>query len=48
MAAKVISRRVVALIAAGRLSAQKLGRNYLIASKDLEKVRVRKPARFAT
>lgn len=37
--------RVVALIAAGRLPAQKVGMQYLIQRKDLAKVRVRKPGR---
>ncbi len=37
--------RVQALIQAGRLPAQKLGMQYLIHLKDLEKVKDRKPGR---
>jgi excisionase family DNA binding protein len=43
----VTSRRVLALIHAGRLPAQKMGRDYFIEKKDLAKVRVRKPGRPA-
>ena len=38
-------RRVLALIKAGRLPAQKLGRDWIIKLDDLDKVRVRKPGR---
>lgn len=41
----VTSRRVRALIADERLPAQKVGRDWLIRSKDLDKVRDRKPGR---
>jgi excisionase family DNA binding protein len=44
---KVTRRRVVALIQASRLPAQKLGRDWVIEEKDLERVRVRKPGRPA-
>ena len=41
-----ISRqRVLALIQAGRLPAQKVGRDWLISPRDLERVRVRRPGR---
>jgi excisionase family DNA binding protein len=41
-----ISRvRVVALIAAGRLKADKMGRDWMIRRKSLAVVRVRKPGR---
>lgn len=36
-------RRVSQLIAAGRLRAQRVGRDWLIATADLDAVRVRKP-----
>jgi excisionase family DNA binding protein len=38
-------RRVHALIEAGRLPAQKLGRDYVIKEKDLRLVEDRKPGR---
>lgn len=38
-------RRVCALIAADRLPAVKIGRDWIIKEKDLEKVAVRKPGR---
>lgn len=41
----VTPRRVVALIGAGRLPATKLGRDWLIRSTDLAKVRERKAGR---
>jgi excisionase family DNA binding protein len=41
----VIPARVRALIAAKRLPAQKVGRDWLIKEKDLELVRDRKPGR---
>jgi excisionase family DNA binding protein len=37
--------RVLALIAAGRLPAEKLGMQYVIKPADLAAVRVRKPGR---
>jgi len=37
--------RVIALIAAGRLPAQKIGRDYVIQEKDLKLVSERKPGR---
>jgi excisionase family DNA binding protein len=37
--------RVIALIRAGRLPAQKIGVQWLINRADLHKVRVRKPGR---
>jgi excisionase family DNA binding protein len=37
----VTVRRVQALIRAGRLSAQKMGRDWIIRMVDLDKVRVR-------
>lgn len=45
----ITPRRVLALIAAGRLPAQKLGRDWLIRPEDLELERVkdRKPGRPA-
>ncbi|MFL6209805.1 MAG: helix-turn-helix domain-containing protein [Pyrinomonadaceae bacterium] len=42
---QVSIRRVHALIQAGRLPAQKYGRDYLIDEKDLKLVAVRKPGR---
>jgi excisionase family DNA binding protein len=42
---RVTRARVLQLINAGRLPAQKLGMQYLIDRKDLGKVRVRKPGR---
>jgi excisionase family DNA binding protein len=42
---KVSRRRVLALIAEGRLPAERLGREYLIRPKDLAKVKDRKPGR---
>jgi excisionase family DNA binding protein len=41
----VTVRRVQALITAGRLSAEKFGRDYMIREEDLEAVRERKPGR---
>jgi excisionase family DNA binding protein len=41
----VTSRRVVALINAGRLPAEKIGPNFVIKPKDLAKVKNRKPGR---
>jgi excisionase family DNA binding protein len=41
----VSPRRVTALITAGKLPAQKLGRDWLINKKDLDKVKERKPGR---
>ena len=41
----VTVRRVQALIKAGRLSAQKMGRDWIIRKTDLDKVRVRQPGR---
>ena len=41
----VTSIRVRALISAGRLPAQKIGRDWIIHSSDLDLVRVRKPGR---
>ena len=41
----VSDRRVIALIAAKRLPAQRLGREWIIRSKDLELVKDRKPGR---
>jgi excisionase family DNA binding protein len=41
----VSRRRVEALINAGRLPAQKIGRDWLIRPEDLELVKVRKPGR---
>jgi excisionase family DNA binding protein len=38
-------RRVLALIKAGKLPAQKLGRDWVIRRSDLDFVRVRKPGR---
>lgn len=37
--------RVYALIRSGRLPASKWGRDWMIAEKDLERVKVRKPGR---
>jgi excisionase family DNA binding protein len=42
---KITRQRVVALIKAGKLSAMKIGRDYMIRESDLGKVRVRKPGR---
>jgi len=42
---KISRRRVQALIKAGRLRAEKVGRDYLIKPADLAAVRVRKPGR---
>lgn len=39
--------RILKLIAAGRLPAQKFGRDWLIASASLDLVKVRKPGRPA-
>ena len=41
----VTSRRVVALINAGRLPAEKIGPNFVIKPKDLAKVKDRTPGR---
>jgi excisionase family DNA binding protein len=41
----VTKSRVIALISAGRLPAQKIGIQWLISRKDLAKVRIRKPGR---
>ena len=41
----VTRRRVVALIADGRLPAQKVGRDYIIDERDLKIVTDRKPGR---
>jgi len=41
----VSPRRVLALIKSGRLPAQKLGRDWIINSKDLAKVSSRPPGR---
>jgi excisionase family DNA binding protein len=42
---KISKSRVIALISAGRLPAERVGMQFLIAKKDLAKVRVRKPGR---
>lgn len=42
---KVSRRRVVALISAKRLPAEKLGRDWLIRPEDLDIVKVRRPGR---
>lgn len=44
---QVSRSRILKLIAAGRLPAVKLGRDWLIRPEDLELVRVRKPGRPA-
>lgn len=44
----VTVRRVQALITAGRLSARKLGRDYVVEESDLEAVLERKPGRPIT
>ena len=41
----ITRRRVTTLIAEGRLPAVKIGRDWIIKEKDLEKVDVRKPGR---
>ena len=41
----ISARRVRAIIQAGRLPAQMMGRTWVIKEKDLEKVRDRKPGR---
>jgi excisionase family DNA binding protein len=41
----VTRRRVIALIADGRLPAQKVGRDYIIDERDLKMVTDRKPGR---
>ena len=38
-------RRIQALISAGKLPAQKIGRDWIIRKADLDLVRVRKPGR---
>jgi excisionase family DNA binding protein len=43
----ITARRVVALIYNGRLPAQKVGRDWIIEEKDLEKIRNRRPGRPA-
>ena len=42
---KISVRRIQALITAGRLHAQKIGRDWIIRKADLDLVRVRKPGR---
>ena len=42
---KVNASRVRVLIKEGRLPAQKIGRDWIILEKDLEKVKDRKPGR---
>lgn len=44
----VTANRVRALIAAGRLPAQKIGRDYVINERDLRLVQNRKPGRPRT
>lgn len=44
---KISRQRVLALIASGRLPAQKHGRDWMIEPSDLELVKVRKPGRPA-
>ena len=44
----ITTRRVQALVTAGRLPAQKIGRDYLIREKDLKLVEDRKVGRPAT
>jgi excisionase family DNA binding protein len=44
----ITPRRVQALVTAGRLPAQKIGRDYLIKEADLKLVEVRKVGRPAT
>lgn len=41
----ITPRRVLALIKAGRLPAQKFGRDWMIDPKDLDKVKERKQGR---
>jgi len=41
----ITPRRVQALVTAGRLPAQKIGRDYLIKEKDLKLVEIRKVGR---
>jgi excisionase family DNA binding protein len=41
----ISARRVLELIAAGRLPAEKMGRDYFIKPADLAKVKDRKPGR---
>ena len=41
----ITRRRIVALILDGRLTAQKVGRDYVIDEKDLKLVEDRKPGR---
>lgn len=41
----VTPRRVLALISAGRLRAVRVGRDWIIAAKDLDSVRTRPPGR---
>jgi len=42
---RVSVRRIQALIGAGKLPAQKIGRDWIISKVDLDLVRVRKPGR---
>jgi excisionase family DNA binding protein len=44
----ITPRRVQALVTAGRLPAQKIGRDYLIKEADLKLVEIRKVGRPAT
>lgn len=44
-ALKISRQRVLALIASGRLPAQKHGRDWMIEEADLELVKVRRPGR---
>lgn len=44
----ITRRRVVALILDGRLTAQKVGRDYVIDERDLKMVETRKPGRPST
>lgn len=41
----ITQRRITALIKSGRLPAEKIGRDWLINDKDIERVRIRKPGR---
>ena len=45
-ALKISRQRVLALIRAGRLPAQKIGRDWMIEPKDLELVKVRPPVGY--
>lgn len=44
-ALKISRQRVLALIASGRLPAQKHGRDWMIEPSDIELVKVRRPGR---